>query len=104
MLSQSHEMQLPMFGPVAVPWEHVLVVAHHPQLPVGAVVQSEHEVHMEQPLPDGAAVGVEGHSLPYQSQLTVGQKPTVGPDAVPCSHLLFERHQPQLALSAVTQR
>ena len=39
LLSQSHDTQLPTLGPEAVPWEQVLVLAHQPQLPVGAVVQ-----------------------------------------------------------------
>ena len=97
-----------MLGPEAVPWEQVLVLAHQPQLPVGAVVQVEQEVQLEQPLPAGAyvigaAVGWTGQLPETQSQLPVAQKPADGPDEVPSEHLAVAEHHPQLPLDAMVQ-
>ena len=81
-------------------------LAHHPQLPDGAVVQSEHEVQEEHPLPDGAyvigaAVGDAWQLPDTQSQLE--QVPWLGPVEVPWEHIPLLAHQPQLPLGAVVQ-
>ena len=87
-----------------MPVEQVLVLAHQPQYGSPAVVHAAQVVYPGQWFgAPGAAVGCEGHRYAYQSQLTVGQNPTVGPESVPCSHLLFERHHPQMPSPFVTQ-